>query len=90
MTSTHTAKDVAELSRPGGALDLGHDQARTVIRMLRLLAEEGHPVTRNHGLHKIAELGIDRATADALLDAWTERDDNGDVVELGLTYNRYQ
>lgn len=87
MTSTHTAKDVAELSRPGGALDLGHDQARMVIRMLRLLAEEGHAVTRNHGLREITELGIDRATADALLDAWTERDDNGDIVGLGLTYN---
>lgn len=87
MTSTPTTKDVAELSRPGGALDLGHDPARLAVRMLRLLAQEGHPVTRGHALDSVAELGIDRATADALLDAWTERDDHGDIVGFGLTYN---
>lgn len=87
MTSTHTTKDVAKLTRPGGALDLGHDRARLLIRMLRLLAQEGRPVARDHALRELTELGIDPAAAPALLDAWTERNDTGDIVGLGLTYN---
>lgn len=86
MTSTHTAQAVAELTRPGGALDLGHDRARLLIRMFHLLAQ-GHPVTRAHALDSVGELGIDRAAADTLLDAWAERNDDGDIVGLGLTYN---
>ena len=42
---------------------------------------------RAHALDAIAELGIDRAWADGQLDAWAERDDAGDIVGLGLTYN---
>lgn len=59
MTSTHANHAVTELTRPGGPLDLGHDQARLVTRMLRLLAVEGQPVTRDHALDTITELGID-------------------------------
>lgn len=44
MTDTHAIDAVAELTRPGGALDLGRDQARLLGRMLRLLAQ-GHPLT---------------------------------------------
>ncbi|MFC4004073.1 organomercurial lyase [Prauserella oleivorans] len=87
MTSTHANHAVTELTRPGGPLDLGHDQARLVTRMLRLLAGEGQPVTHDHALDTITELGIDRARADALLDTWTERDDDGLIVGLGVTYN---
>ncbi|MGH3520628.1 MAG: hypothetical protein ACRDQ7_25305 [Haloechinothrix sp.] len=54
--------------------------------MFHLLAQ-GNPVTRDHALGSVAELGVDRAQADALLDAWTERNDAGDIVGLGLTYN---
>jgi alkylmercury lyase len=87
VTSTPTSKDVAGLSRPGGALDLGHDRARVVIRMLRLLAQAGRPVTRDHALDSVAELGVDRATAGALLDGWTELNDAGEIVGFGITYN---
>jgi hypothetical protein len=55
--------------------------------MMRLLAEEGRPVAHDHALDKVAELGIDRAMADAVLDAWTERNDDGDIVGFGITYN---
>lgn len=44
MTNTHATPAVAELTRPGGALDLGHDKARLLVRMVRLLAL-GQPVT---------------------------------------------
>jgi alkylmercury lyase len=87
VTSTNTSKDVAELSRPGGALDLGHDRARVITRMLRLLAQAGKPVTRDQALEAVAELGVDCATADALLDGWTERNDTGEIAGLGITYN---
>jgi alkylmercury lyase len=86
-TSTPTSKDVAELSQPGGALDLGHDPARVAVRMIRLLAQAGRPVTRDHALDAVAESGVDHATADALLDAWTERNDSGEIVGLGITSN---
>jgi alkylmercury lyase len=87
VTSTNTSKDVAELSRPGGALDLGHDRARVITRMLRLLAQAGRPVTRDQALDAVADAGVDRATAGALLDGWTERNDTGEIVGLGITYN---
>lgn len=86
MTSTSPRNAIAELTKPGGALDLGHDQARLLIRMFHLLVD-GHPVSREHALNAVADLGIDRARADALLDTWTERDDAGDIVGLGITHN---
>jgi alkylmercury lyase len=86
VTNTHTTPEVAELTRPGGALDLGHDKARLLVRMVRLLAL-GHPVTRDLALNEVVELGIDRVQAEALLEAWTERDDAGDIVGLGVTHN---
>jgi alkylmercury lyase len=79
MTSTPTSNDVAGLSRPGGA--------RVAVRLLRLLAQAGRPVTRVHALDSVAEWGVDRATADALLDGWTERNDAGEIVGFGITYN---
>ena len=87
MTSTHATSAIVELTRPGGALDLGHDRARLLVRMLHLLAR-GHPVTRDRAVDEVAKLGIDRARADALLEAWTERGDAGEIVGLGVTHNR--
>lgn len=87
MTNTPATQAVDDLSRPGGALDLGHDKARIAIRMIRLLAEAGRPVTRDHALAETTALGIERATADAVLDAWTERNDDGEIAGLGVTYN---
>lgn len=86
MTSTPLTAAIADLTRPGGGLDLGHDPARLLVHILRLLAH-GHPVTRDHALDTVAEVGIDPAHANALLDAWTETNDTGDIVGLGLTYN---
>ncbi|MBK0868737.1 hypothetical protein INP57_18150 [Saccharopolyspora sp. HNM0986] len=87
MTSAHPTQTVAELSQPGGALDLGQGPARLLIRMLRLLAQEDHPIRRDRVLDSIADLGIEHAHAAALLDSWTERDDEGRIVGLGLTHN---
>lgn len=87
MTSAHPTQAVDELSQPGGALDLGPAQARLLIRMLRLLAQEDHPVRRDRVLDSIAGLGIEHAHAAALLDSWTERDDEGHIVGLGLTHS---
>jgi alkylmercury lyase len=87
VTSTHVKEAIAELTRPGGTLDLGHDKARLLIRTFHLLLQQGRPVPRAHALNEIAELGIDRAWADGQLDAWAERDGAGDMVGLGLTYN---
>ncbi|WP_219418052.1 organomercurial lyase [Pseudonocardia nigra] len=86
MTSTNATPAIAELTRPGGALDLGTDKARLLIRMLRLLAQ-GQPVTRDHALAATADLGIEREQVHIVLDAWTERDDDGRIVGLGVTHN---
>lgn len=72
MTSTRFAAALADLTRPGGGLDLGHDQARLTIRMIHLLAQ-GSPVGHDDALDAIVDLGIARARAEALLDAWAER-----------------
>lgn len=90
MDSTRFTAAMAELTRPGGGIDLGHDRARIAVRLMRLLAK-GHPVARAHALDSIAELGIDRQYANTVLDGWTERDTTGgrdDIVGFGLTYNQ--
>ncbi|MGH3864387.1 organomercurial lyase [Actinokineospora sp.] len=87
MTRTDTTQAIAELTRPGGTLDLGHDRARLLIRVFHLLLRQAHPVTRTQALDAITELGIDGAWANAQLDAWAEPDDAGDIAGLGLTYN---
>lgn len=86
MTNTHAMNKIAELTTVGGALDLGPDASRLLLRMLRLLAS-GTPVTRQTAEHAAADRGIDPSTARQLLDAWTERDEDGDIVGLGITYN---
>ncbi|MGH3863790.1 organomercurial lyase [Actinokineospora sp.] len=86
MINTETSRILADLTKPGGALDLGPDTARLLTRMLRLLAE-GKPVARDRVDAAIADLGINRETADATLAAWTERDPDGTVIGLGLTYH---
>ncbi|MGQ0826541.1 MAG: organomercurial lyase [Actinomycetota bacterium] len=86
MTSTRFEAALADLVRPGGGLDLGHDQARLTVRMLQLLAH-GRPVALDDALDATVDLGVDRPRAEVLLDAWAERNDDGDIVGLGLTYN---
>lgn len=86
MTSVETTQALSDLTKPGGGLDLGHGPARLLVGMLRRLAQEG-PVTRERAGEVIADLGIDREHADELLEAWTERDEDGDIVGLGVTYN---
>jgi hypothetical protein len=44
------------------------------------LLARGAPVTRRDADRALAELGIDHHTARHYLDAWTERNDNGDIV----------
>jgi alkylmercury lyase len=86
VTSTDPTSAIAELARPGGALDLGHDKARLLIRMLRPLAQ-GHPVTCDRALAATADLAIEAEQVRAVLDAWTERDHDGRIVGLGVTHN---
>lgn len=86
MTSTNATAATAELTKPGGTLDLGHDKARLLIRTMRLLARGG-PITRVEALDATVELGIDRTWAGAQLDAWAERDQDGRIIGLGITHN---
>lgn len=76
----------AELVRPGGPLDLGPDKTRMLNRLFRLLTQ-GRPVSPEQVQDAIADLGVDRQAAEDLVDAWAERDDAGNVVGLGVTYN---
>lgn len=84
--TTRLDRTTAELTKPGGALDLGADKTRLLNRIFQLLAQGG-PISRGDVHNAAAELGIDLATADELVDSWAERDDAGDVVGLGVTYN---
>lgn len=54
---------------------------------MHLLAT-GQPVTLTQVSEVTVALGIDSQAAAELLDAWTERNEHGDVVGLGLTLNR--
>lgn len=87
MTSTRLTRSTSELTKTGGALDLGPDRTRLVARMLHLLAE-GKPLAPARVDAAVAELGIDPDLARQLLDAWTERDDDSNIVGLGVTLNK--
>jgi hypothetical protein len=56
-----------ELTKSGGALDLGRDPARLLIHMIRMLVL-GAPVTRQAAYRALAELGIHQDTARQYLD----------------------
>lgn len=84
--NTALIASLEDLTRPGGALDLGPSRARLMVRMLRLLAE-GKPLGGHQVDAAITDLGIPPDEAHAQLDAWTERTDDGDIVGLGFTYN---
>ena len=86
MTGIDAMRQITELTKAGGALDLGPDGSRLLLHMLRLLAQ-GKPITRATAEQAAADRGIDPTTARQLLDAWTERSDNGDILGLGITYN---
>jgi len=87
MTSTHALQSVEELTKPGGALDLGRDPARLLVHVIRLLAQRGGPLPGQEVDRELVELGLDHQTARQFLEQWTERNDDGDVVGLGVTYN---
>lgn len=84
--TTRVDKTTRTLTGEGGALDLGPDKTRLLNRMIHLLAQ-GSPLSKDNIQRTIAELGVDQEQADALIDAWTERDEAGNVVGLGITYN---
>ncbi|MGH3647150.1 MAG: organomercurial lyase [Micromonosporaceae bacterium] len=86
MTSTRLTRSTSELTEAGGALDLGPDRTRLATRIFRLLAE-GRPITAARADRTIAELGVDPDQARQLLEAWTERNEAGDVVGLGVSLN---
>lgn len=84
--TTRLDRTTAELTRPGGALDLGPDKTPLVNRIFRLLAE-GAPISSDDVRSAAAELGIDPDIADELVDSWAERDAAGHIVGMGVTYN---
>lgn len=78
MTNTQhawTARDLAE----SVTVDFGGDGTRLILRIARLVAQ-GRPVTQNRVDQVIADLGIPADQADGYLRAYTERDDNGDII----------
>ncbi len=44
MTNAHALQSVEELTKPGGALDIGRDPARLLVLLIRLLAQRGGPL----------------------------------------------
>lgn len=87
MRTERLTRSTTELTEAGGALDLGPDRTRLITRIFHLLAE-GRPITRTRLDQTIDELGVAREQADQVLDAWTERNETGDIVGLGVTLNK--
>jgi alkylmercury lyase len=71
----------------GALTELDRDPARLILRALRLMAK-GRPISGDDVDRAIADL--DQARARELLDAWCERNADGDIVGLGLTFNPTQ
>lgn len=84
MTTLRETMD--DLTNQGGPLDLGPDRTRLFIRMIRELAR-GRPVTSPRVSDLTADLGLAPGEAREFLEQWTERDDGGNVVGLGITLN---
>ncbi|HCT76651.1 MAG TPA: hypothetical protein DGG94_20980 [Micromonosporaceae bacterium] len=87
MATTRLTQSTHELTKLGGALNFGPDRTRLVLRMMHLLAQ-GRPVTPTRATQLIRELGADSEQAHQLLQAWTERNDDGDIVGLGISLNK--
>lgn len=84
--TTRLDRTTDELTRPGGALDLGPDKTRLVNRAFHLLAQ-GSPISRDDLRQAATAMGIDTAIADEFAETWAETDDAGNVVGFGITYN---
>jgi alkylmercury lyase len=87
MTNAHALQSVEELTKPGGALDIGRDPARLLVLLIRLLAQRGGPLPNQEADRALIELGIDQQTARQLIARWTERNSDGDIVGFGVTYS---
>lgn len=84
--TTRLDRTTEELTRPGGALDLGPGKTRLVNRIFHRLATRG-PLNLDDIHAEAADLGIAGGEAAELVDSWAERDDTGGIVGLGVTYN---
>jgi alkylmercury lyase len=84
MTTLKTA--MYDLTKEGGPLDLGPDQSRFFVRMIREIAS-GRPVSDKEVARIIDELGLSPDEARDFLERWTERDAKGNVVGLGISLN---
>lgn len=89
MTGTSTdlsraREAMARLTDPGGALDRDSGRAAMMTRMLGLLAD-GRPVARSAAEATLADTGVDDGRIAEFLGTWTQRDDDGAVIGLGLT-----
>lgn len=82
MVSVSTNPTLAEIARLIRSIDFGPDASRLLIRVTRLIARGG-PVPSDRVAGIINDLGIDETKAFEHLTAYTERDDNGDIVGAG-------
>ncbi|MGD9893104.1 MAG: organomercurial lyase [Dehalococcoidia bacterium] len=77
----------AQQKQRDGALDLGPGYSRLVLRLMRRLAQ-GRPVSTAAVDQVVADLGLDRAEADAFLRRRTERDQGDNIVGImGVSLN---
>jgi hypothetical protein len=88
--ATHALQSVEELTKPGGALDIGRDPARLLVLLIRLLTERGGPLPSQEADRALIELGIDQQTERQLIARWTERNSDGDIVGFGVTTTRHR
>jgi alkylmercury lyase len=86
MSSTRAAETMMNLMEAGGPLDLGPDRSRLFVRLVRTLAQ-GQPIPSEQCDQIVAELAIAPDEAQRLLDEWSERDGDGNIVGMGLTLN---
>jgi alkylmercury lyase len=86
MSSTRVAETMMNLMEAGRPLDLGPDRSRLFVRLVRTLAQ-GQPIPSEQCDQIVAELAIAPDEAQRLLDEWSERDGDGNIVGMGLTLN---
>jgi alkylmercury lyase len=85
MDDRRAAEMTRKLTREGGVLDYGPDQARLLLRVLRTLAQ-GRPVSAADVDDVADQVGLAREQAQSFLRPLAERDaDDGIVGVLGLS-----
>lgn len=86
MTNNSTNPTVEEIAGLVPTVDYGPDASRLLVPIVRL-AGRGRPVTDAEVTGVIDELGLDRDQARKHLTAYTERDDNGEIIGVtpGIT-----